>query len=798
MNDISIPVEGMTCAACALRIERKLNKTDGVEEAAVNYATEEAIIRVDSSRTSFSDLVSVIQKTGYGVKLSLAETHLSGVNASQRGDELQALLEQTNGVVHVDKSDSVDGTTVALTYVQSVLPGSKVASIFTTFSPDTSSSLTQEETPVSGLIKWNSTTFQLGLAVVFSIPLAIIAMSHGLIHVPNSGLVQFFLALPVVVISGRPFFSGAWNALKHGATDMNTLISLGVLAAFGYSVGAVFFPTVFIQQQGEMPEVYFEAAALIITLILLGRFLEERAKKKTGAAIRVLLDLQPNTVSAVINGQDVQKDISEVEIGMNVRIRPGERIPVDALILEGSSYVDESMLTGENAPVLKAVGERTAAGTINGNGSLLVEIIRTGKDTILNQIIELVKKSASSKAPIQKLADRISAVFVPAVIALAVITAIMWMLLGPEPVLNHALLRFVSVIIIACPCALGLATPTAIVVGMGRAARMGILIKNAEALQRANDIDVVALDKTGTITTGTPKVSGVYPASPWTAEELIQRAAAVETHSEHPLGKAIVAEATSSGQTVAASSSFSVETGKGVQGTVGSSLVSVGSAVFLKELGVEIEKVDLPADASSQFFVSIDGVYAGRIAVGDSIRPEAAHTVKRLLGEGIRVVMLTGDTEESAQRIARQIGIEEVHAGLLPAGKVNILKDLQGKGNRVAMIGDGINDAPVLAAADIGFAVRSGSDIAIETADVTLMSNDLSLVFSAFHLSRRTMKTIRQNLFFAFIYNVICIPIAAGLLYPVWGFLLSPILASAAMALSSVSVVTNSLRLKRL
>lgn len=788
----------MTCAACASRIQRKLVKTDGVADASVNYATEEAILKFDPSLVSFSNLVSVIEKTGYQVKYSLAETHFSGETAAQLAANLIEALNKTNGVVQVSQTETKQGITVSLAYVGAILSGREVSALFSTFSGDNTALSKEEDSDPKGRFNWNSTTFQLVISVLFSVPLAIIAMSHGLVHIPNELIVQLALAIPVVVIAGRPFYSGAWKALKHGSTDMNTLISLGVLAAFGYSVGAVFFPGTFLQTPGGMPEVYFEAAALIITLLLFGRFLEERAKKKTGTAIRSLMGLQPQSVSVVADNIEVTTDIAEVEIGMRVRVRPGERIPVDALVLEGGSYVDESMLTGETALVEKKKGERVSAGTMNGSGSLLVEIIRTGKDTVLNQIIELVKKSAASKAPIQNLADRISAVFVPIVILLATVSALIWFVYGPDPALNHALLRFVSVIIIACPCALGLATPTAIVVGMGKAAQMGVLIKNAEALQRANDIDLVALDKTGTITTGKPQVVGIFPVSTWSADEILAMAAAVEQHSEHPLARAIILHAQHQAIQVPIASEFNSVTGKGVHGQVGDAVVYIGSALFLREQGVVVEDIDMPSDASSQFFMAINQEYAGRIAVGDELRPDAEGTVKRLLKGGIRVVMLTGDTQESAQRVAQQVGIHEVHSGLLPAGKVDVLNDLKTKGHQIAMIGDGINDAPVLAAADIGIAVRSGSDVAIETADITLMSNDLSLVFSAFKLSKKTMQTIRQNLFFAFIYNVICIPIAAGLLYPTWGFLLSPILASAAMALSSVSVVTNSLRLKRI
>jgi P-type Cu+ transporter len=795
-QELAIPIEGMTCAACALRIERKLKKVDGVSMAAVNYATEEAVVRADLSGVTAADLISVIEKTGYGVRRSIAETHISGEGALVRAERLSKKLLSTNGILDLQSNATPDGVDIEVTYVSGMVSGQDLQQIFLEYA-ETDLQLEPELNPEEARrARYVVTRRHFYFSLALSLPLAVLAMSHGLFHVPYEPIIQLLLATPVVFYSGRPFFTGAWSALRHGAADMNSLVALGVGSAYGYSVGSLAFPEIFQPSSTGMPEVYFEAAALIVTLILFGKVLEERAKSKTGQAIRSLMDLQPSIVTVISKAEEYTLEESKVILGMLIRVRPGERIPVDGRILTGNSEVDESMLTGESLPVKKEVGAKVVTGTLNTTGSLVVEVTRIGKDTMLSQIIALVRRSAASKAPIQNLADRISAIFVPTVLLLALLSGFIWYVFGPEPALNHALVRFVSVLIIACPCALGLATPTAIVVGTGKSAKKGILIKNAEALQKAGTIEVVCLDKTGTITHGKPDVVSVEASNLLSNNDLLEYAASVEVHSEHPLAKAVVETTKKLSISVTPASDFTATVGMGASGIYLGKRVLVGNPAFLSLAGVLAPDIELTGEATSVFYIALDNDYAGSIQVGDVIRESAAIAIKELTEHGIRVVMLTGDSESAANQIASKVGISEIYSGLLPSDKVRIIEDLQRTGAKVAMVGDGINDAPALAKAFVGFAVRSGSDIAIESADITLMSSDLSLLAEAIHLSRQTMRTIKQNLFFAFIYNVICIPIAAGVLFPAFGIVLSPIMASGAMALSSVSVVTNSLRLK--
>lgn len=795
-TELAIPIEGMTCVACALRIERKLQKVAGVSTATVSYTTEEAIVEADLTSLTTADLIKVIERTGYGVRKSLAETRLSGSDAEEKAASLSAKLLTTNGIVDVEVVSAGGDVNVGVTYVSGMISGMELQTILAEFSDSKLELAAPDRLEEGPTDRYRKTRSQFIFAAILSLPLAVLAMSHGYFHVPHEHLIQLLLATGVVLYSGRPFFVGAWTALRHGATDMNSLVALGVGSAYGYSVASVLFPDVTQPFNNGMPEVYFEAAALIVALILFGRVLEERAKGKTGEAIRALIKLQPGTVTVVDKEAEYTLEASKVVLGMLVRVRPGERIPVDGRVVTGRSDVDESMLSGEPLPVRKELGSRVSSGTMNTTGGLIVEVTRVGNDTVLNQIITLVRRSAASKAPIQNLADRISAVFVPVVLVIALLSGLIWFIFGPEPALNYALVRFVTVLIIACPCALGLATPTAIVVGTGKAAKKGILIKNAEALQKAGVIDVLCLDKTGTITRGKPEVTSLLAAANHSDAEVLATAASVEMHSEHPLALAVVAKAKQEAIIVQPASDFIAEVGKGASGNLDGQPVLVGSVAYLTEGGILVPETEFDGAATSVFYVAKNGQYLGAIRVGDALRSTSIAAIQGLQESGIRVVMLTGDSKEAADKIASQVGIVEFHAGLLPADKVRIIGELQQSGAKVAMVGDGINDAPALANAYVGFAVRSGSDIAIESADVTLMSSDLSLVVEAIQLSHKTMRTIKQNLFFAFVYNVICIPVAAGALFPFFGIVLSPIMASVAMALSSVSVVTNSLRLK--
>ncbi len=793
-TEMSVPVDGMTCSACALRIERKLGKAEGVDQAVVNYATEEAVVR--GSDLHLREVVDVIERTGYAVRTSLAEAVFAQEEVASRAQEQ---LLSTNGVVRVNATAVGDSAGLVIHYIPGMLSGRDLQAILDAY---TGSSSVQDERSGQGRTgaRQGKLRGRLILATVLSVPLAVLAMSHGAWHIPGDAWIQFLLATPVVFWAGLPFFRGAWTAARHGATDMNSLVALGVGAAWLYSTAALLVPGFF--PETAHPDVYFEAAAVIVTLILLGRWLEERAKGKTGAAVRHLMELQPDRVRRVDAKGDVWVDGTEIVLADRVRVLPGERIPVDARVIEGSSHVDESMLTGEAHPVSRSIGDRVTAGTLNGNGPLLLEVIRTGSNTLLGQIVDRVQKAQASKAPIQHLADRIASVFVPVVMVIAAVTAVVWYVAGPEPAFNHALLRAVTVLIIACPCALGLATPTAIVVATGRSAAAGILIRDAAALQRAERVSVVAMDKTGTITEGRPRVTGITGADIGDSREeaetrTLTLAAALEAHSEHPLASAVNAEAERVGLFVPNATDVASVTGRGITGVVDGQHVRVGSRSFLREAGIAVPDVDAKHAASAEIHVSQDHVWAGTIHVSDRIRDDAAVTIRALRERGIRVVMLTGDHEASAQAIAAVAGVDDVQSGLLPGGKADAIERLQAEGFVVAMVGDGINDAPALAQANIGISVRSGTDIAMEASDITLMSNDLDRITQALDLSRRTMRTIRQNLFFAFIYNVIFIPVAAGALYPGPGWLLSPIMASAAMALSSVSVVSNSLRLGR-
>jgi Cu+-exporting ATPase len=628
---------------------------------------------------------------------------------------------------------------------------------------------------------------RLWLAAAFAIPVVVLGMWPGLMHLAAMSWIQLALTAPVVFYAGAPFYKGAWTALRHRSANMNTLIALGTGAAFLYSL------TVTVRGGHE---VYYEAAAVIVTLILLGRVLEARARGKASEAIRHLRELQPKTARVVRDGAEQDIPIEQVRVGDLVVVRPGEKIPVDGAVREGDSAVDESMLTGESMPVDKKSGDAVYGGTINRSGSLRFEARKVGRATALQQMIELVRQAQGSRAPVARLADVVSGYFTVGVLAIATLTFVVWLalaLLGVAP-LSFALRNFVAVLIIACPCALGLATPTAIMVGTGRGAERGILIKGGEALEAAHRIDTVILDKTGTITCGQPRVTDVIPMNGYAEAAVLRLAASAERYSEHPLGRAIVEHAQALAIVLEDPAGFRAVAGHGVEARVDGCDVTVGSFAGPLELP-EMER--LAAEGKTAVVVAVDGQPAGAIGIADTVKPEAAAAVRRLHEMGIEVWMITGDNRRTAESVARQVGIQRVLAEVLPDAKVAEVRKLQAAGRKVAMVGDGINDAPALAQADVGIAIGTGTDIAKEAASITLMRGDLNGVAGALALARLTMRVIRQNLFWAFAYNIIGIPIAAGALYPFTGWLLSPVLASAAMALSSVTVVTNSLRLKR-
>ena len=622
---------------------------------------------------------------------------------------------------------------------------------------------------------------------------------------------ELILATPVVLWCGWPFFQRGWTSVVNRSTNMFTLIAMGTGVAYLFSVVATLFPQVFpppFRSMGDRPDVYFEAAAAIVALVLLGQVLELRARSQTSSAIRALLDLSPKMARIIMTNEDgsnTERDIplEQVKLGDRLRVRPGEKVPVDGIVLDGSSVVDESMITGESGPIAKTAGERVIGATINGNGSLVIEAERVGSETMLAQIVQMVSQAQRTRAPIQRLADKVAGWFVPAVIAIAVVTFIVWAIFGPEPRLAHAIVNAVAVLIIACPCALGLATPMAIMVGTGRGAHAGVLIKNAEALETLEKVDTIVFDKTGTLTEGKPKVVGISTTEilPGIAgNELLRLAASLERVSEHPLAAAILRKANEEKLSLTEPANFQSEPGLGVRGMVEGKNIAVGNRALMHAVrAVESNTAIsvLKYLGSTVVYVAVDGRYAGYIAIADPVKPSTADALRELKEQGIRMLMLTGDNQFTAREIARSLGIEDFKAEVLPAQKAEVIRRLQNEGHIVAMAGDGINDAPALAQAQVGIAMGTGTDIAMESGGITLLKGDLEGLLRARKLSQATMRNIRQNLFFAFLYNSIGVPIAAGVLYPVFGLLLSPILAAAAMSFSSVSVITNSLRLRK-
>ncbi len=729
-----IPVTGMTCAACQANVQRALQREAGVTEAAVNLMTAIATVTYDPQQVTPTGLVGAIRAAGYGA--TLPDTARSAIVEQERRD-------------------------------------AETAEEFASF---------KRKAIATGLI---------GVVMMAAMPIA-----H---HLPWATLVQLLVTLGVMTTAGRHFYVRAWQGLTHRTADMNTLVALGTGAAFLYSLVATLLPSVF-SSRGIPADVYFEAVVLIIAFILTGNAFEARAKRNTAVALRALVQLQPKTARVVRNLMEREVPIDEVVPGDVVAVKPGERIPVDGVVLRGESAVDESMLTGESIPVAKQQGDRVFGGTMNGTGAFRLTATTLGADSALARIVQLMRDAQGSRAPIQQLADRISAIFVPVVVAIAALTFVTWVLVAQEPV--RAMAVAVSVLIIACPCAMGLAVPTAVMVATGRGASLGVLIKGGEALQRAAEVDTVVLDKTGTVTEGRPVVTDLVRVDDaLTDETMLALVAAVERRSEHPLADAIVREAATRGLTLSEVEGFASLTGRGARGTVEGRTVLAGNAAALAEQGIDagalIREAHRLADAGrTVLFIAIDGRAVGVIAVADPIRPTSREAIAVMRARGLEVVLLTGDEARVGEAVAREAGIARVVAGVLPEGKVAEVQRLQREGRVVAMVGDGINDAPALAQADVGMAMGSGADVATDAADVVLMRGDLRAAAQALALAHRTMRTMRQNLFWAFAYNVIGIPVAAGVLYSTFGILLSPVVASAAMAFSSVSVVTNALRLR--
>jgi P-type Cu+ transporter len=665
------------------------------------------------------------------------------------------------------------------------------------------------EKPENEELKDMTRRFLVGL--VLTLPLFVLEMGGHVLGLTmpfsarTGGFVQLALATPVVLWAGFPFFERGWASLVSRNLNMFTLIALGTGAAYLYSLAAALapgiFPAAFRDEHGTVP-LYFEAAAVITVLVLLGQVLELRARERTGDALRALLDLAPRTARRVTNGEDEEVPLEEVQKGDLLRVRPGERVPVDGSVEEGRSAIDESMVTGESVPVEKEEGAHVIGGTLNGQGSFVMRAEGVGEDTMLARIVALVAEAGRSRAPIQGLADKVAGLFVPAVVAVALLAFGAWAFFGPDPALSYALVAAVSVLIIACPCALGLATPVSIMVATGRGAGLGVLIRSAEALERFEKVDTLVIDKTGTITEGKPKLTAAEPVEGMERSELLALAASLERGSEHPLAAAIVDAAKEESLSLRDVEDFDAPSGKGVTGRVGGKPVALGNKALFEGLGVDIAPLEARADelrgeGATVVFVAVEGKLAGLVAVADPVKETSAEALRLLREQGLRIVMLTGDGRRTAEAVARELGIDEVEAEVLPEQKSEVVKRLQGEGRIVAMAGDGVNDAPALAAADVGIAMGSGTDVAMESAGVTLVKGDLLGILRARELSQAAMRNIRQNLFFAFVYNAAGVPVAAGVLYPVFGILLSPIFAAAAMSLSSVSVIANALRLRR-
>ena len=649
--------------------------------------------------------------------------------------------------------------------------------------------------------------------MVLTVPLLAVAMADMLPGMPVQralpggwlSWIELLLATPVVLWGGWPFFQRGWASVVNRSTNMFTLIAMGTGVAYFYSLIATIVPGIFpasFREMGGRPAVYFEAAAAIVTLVLLGQVLELRARSRTGAAIRALLDLAPRTARVLRDGAEVDIPHDQVNTGDHLRVRPGEKVRVDGVVLEGHSSIDQSMITGESAPVEKTAGSRVIGATVNSSGSFIMRAERVGSETLLAQIVKMVSQAQRSRAPIQRLADKVAGWFVPAVIAIAVITFIAWATLGPEPRLAHAIVNAVAVLIIACPCALGLATPMAIMVGTGRGAHAGVLIKNAEALETLEKVDTLVVDKTGTLTEGKPRVISIVPANGVSESELLRILAALEQGSEHPLAAAVLSEAKLRGVAISKVSDFQSHAGRGITGKIDSKLVIAGNeALFSEQMisldGQNAKAQELRSQAQTVIFVGLDGKVAGLVGIADTVKVSTPAALAELRKDDLRIVMVTGDSKATAATVAREVGIQEFEAEVLPDKKSEIVKRLQSEGRIVAVAGDGINDAPALAQADVGIAMGTGTYVAIESGGITLVKGDLAAIARARKLSRATMQNIRQNLFFAFIYNSVGVPIAAGILYPFFGLLLSPIFAAAAMSLSSVSVISNSLRLRK-
>ena len=828
---INLPVEGMTCAACVGHVENALKGVPGVVGASVNLGTEKASVEFDSAVVQFQVIEEAVSGAGYKLGTQSVSLNIGGMTCSACVSHIENALRELPGVAKANVNLGVERASVEFVPGMVELSDLQAAVEGAGYRVEGFNDSGDQERELERLSKVkeirelrNRLAFAgAGAILLFLGTFDVFPWVSNLMGRSYYPFLLWALATPVQFWAGSTFYTSGLGALRHRTSNMHTLIALGTTVAYGYSVAVVLLDTFapgVLADNGIEAKVYFDTAAIIVALILLGRYLEAGARGRTSEAIRRLIGLRPSSARVVRDGNEIDIPVDQVVIGDTVLVRPGEKIPVDGLVTDGYSAVDESMLTGESMPVEKVPGDKIFGATINSNGALYFEATQVGGETVLAQIISLVEEAQGSKAPIQRLADQVASYFVPAVIIASLAAFAFWMLLGPAPVLTFSTLVLVSVLIIACPCALGLATPTAIIVGTGKGAELGVLIKHAEALEVAHKVDTVVLDKTGTLTTGKPVVTDliVSDASGSSEHDLLFLAASAERGSEHPLGEAIVMEAQSRGLTLEPVTAFEAIPGRGISAQVNGRAVKFGNLMLMEDSGVPVNGLAeqasaLAAQGKTPMFLASDGQAVGLIAVADTVRPEAFEGLARLRRMGLEVVMLTGDNVQTAHAIAGQLGVERVEAEVLPQDKAAVIKRLQAEGRVVAMVGDGINDAPALVQADVGLAMASGTDVAMESADITLMRNDVNGVATALALSRQTIRTIKQNLFWAFFYNVMLIPVAAGVLYPVFqgvggvpgglefffgeqGFL-NPALAALAMAFSSVTVVANSLRLRR-
>ncbi|ABV93001.1 heavy metal translocating P-type ATPase [Dinoroseobacter shibae DFL 12 = DSM 16493] len=804
---VSLSLTGMTCASCVGRVERALAERPGVRDVSVNLATETARMTL-AQPDALPDLVEMLTTRGYAPREATISLRVAEMSCASCVGRVERILQAEPGVLEASVNLGtetatvrvLDGVTSPARLIARCSEGGFPARLAATDEAPARAQRQRDEAEAMARRVAGAAALALPVFILEMGSHMVPAFHHWImatIGMQTSWLLQFVLTSLVLFGPGRLFFVKGAQSLAHGTPDMNALVALGTGAAWSYSVVATFFPAL-------LPEasraVYFEAAAVIVVLILVGRWLEARAKGRTGAAIEGLLGLQVKT-ARLIRGDDIAEvPVEALGPGDHVLVRPGERLPVDGTVIAGTSNVDESMITGEPMPVPKAAGAEVTGGTVNGTGSLSVAVTRTGGDTVLAQIIRMVEQAQGAKLPIQGLVDRVTLWFVPIVLGIAALTVAVWLALGPG--LGFALVAGVSVLIIACPCAMGLATPTSIMVGTGRAAEMGVLFRKGDALQALADVDMIALDKTGTVTEGRPVLTDLELATGWARAEVLALMAGVEMASEHPVGAAVVRAARGEGVVPERATDVESHTGRGISGTVSGRRVLVGTARLMAEEGVETGRLAERAAALAEqghtvFFVAVEGALAAIAAVSDPIKPTSKAAIAALKTQGVDVALITGDNEGTARAVARAVGIDHVVAGVLPEGKVAALEAMRAEGRKLAFVGDGINDAPALAHADVGVAIGTGTDIAIESADVVLMSGDLRGVVNARDVSRRTMRNIKQNLGWAFGYNAALIPVAAGVLYPAFGILLSPIFAAGAMALSSVSVLGNALRLRR-